>query len=326
VYRNGSLFSFRDETDSSISVIGLTDCTQDSFGNYSVASDYSDVTYGFKLTFTLPAGYSEMWLKIGSLDARNITSAETVTLNKADLYKLLGSGGKIEIVALLQNKTPFIMPFTFFNYSASAPFGSVTEQLKAVVGSLDSSATFSFNYQYASEIEYRIVNESNTVLHGPILEAVTYSATSELKDVQTDKFSTSNGWSSLTAIIRIVNRGSIYPHNKAYLEISTAGFANTFGMLSRTKSAEVKFYSDSAKTIVPTIVNRGETVYAFLQLYDFNNLEILVADYPAYISTLTPPKFELIESADNNLDLEGVTLVRIDDYFYSFVIDRKSVV
>jgi hypothetical protein len=101
---------------------------------------------------------------------------------------------------------------------------------------------------------------------------VTYSTTSELKYVQTSKFSTSNGWSSLTAIIRIINRGSIYPHNKAYLEISTAGFANTFGMLSRTKSAEVKFYSDSVKTIVPTIVNRGETVYAFLQLYDFNNL------------------------------------------------------
>jgi hypothetical protein len=39
---------------------------------------------------------------------------------------------------------------------------------------------------------------------------------------------------------------------------------------------------------------------------------------------LTPPKFELIESADNNLDLEGVTLVRIDDYFYSFVINADS--
>lgn len=204
-----------------------------------------------------------MWLKIGSLDAKKITSAETLTLNKIDLYKLLDSSGEIKIVALLQNQTPFIIPFTFFNYSASAPFGSVTQQLKAVLGTLNPSATFSFNYDHASEIEYRIVNESNTILHGPISEAVTYSATSELKDVQTSRFSTSNGWSSLTAIIRIVNRNSIYPHNKAYLQISTNSFANTFGMLSGTKSAEVEFYSDSAKTIVPTIVNRGKKFMHF---------------------------------------------------------------
>jgi hypothetical protein len=326
VYRNGILFNFRDERGNIISFIEGSNYTQDSFGNYLVASDYSDVTYGFKLTFTLPTEYSEMWLKIGSLDAKKITSAEILTFNKADLYKLLGSNGKIEIVALLQNKTPFIIPFTFFNYTDDALLnGSVTQQLKAVLGTLNPSATFSFNYDHASEIEYRIVNESNTVLYGPISQAVTYSTTSELKDVQTSKFSTSNGWSSLTAIIRIINRGSIYPHNKAYLQISTASFANTFGMLSRTKSAEVEFYSDSAKAIVPTIVNRGEKVYAFLQLYDFDNSKILVDDYLTYISTLIPPKFELIESDDdNNLDLEGVTLVRDNDYFYYFTVNADS--
>lgn len=324
VYRNGSLFSFRDETDSSISLIELIDCTQNSFGNYLVASDYSDSTYGFKLTFTLPTGYSEMWLKIGSLDARKITSAETVTLNKADLYKLLDSSGEIKIVALLQNKTPFIMPFTFFNYSASAPYGIVTQQLVVVIGNLQSSAKFSFNYQYTDEIRYKIVDQLGNVLHGPISETVTYSASLVEKSVSTNNFSNLNGWSSLTAIVTVVNRSSVYPHSKASLEISTNSFVNTFGMLSKTTAAEVKFYSDSARTTVATIVNRGEKVYAFLQLYDFNNLEILVANYPTYISTLIPPKFELIESADNNLDLEGVTLVRIDDYFYSFVINADS--
>jgi len=325
VYRNGILFNFRDEGGNIISFIEGSNYTQDSFGNYLVASDYLDVTYGFKLTFTLPTEYSEMWLKIGSLDARKITSAEILTFNKADLYKLLDSNGKIEIVALLQNKTPFIIPFTFFNYTDDVLLnGSVTQQLKAVLGTLNPSATFSFNYDHASEIEYRIVNESNTVLYGPISQAVTYSTTSELKDVQTSKFSTSNGWSSLTAIIRIINRRSIYPHNKAYLQISTASFANTFGMLSRTKSAEVEFYSDSAKAIVPTIVNRGEKVYAFLQLYDFDNSKILVDDYLTYISKFIPPKFELIESADNNLDLEGVTLVRDNDYFYYFTVNADS--
>ena len=324
IYRNGSLFSFRDQAGNSISLIDGSNYTQDSFGNYLVASDYSDSTYGFKLTFTLPTGYSEMWLKIGSLDARKITSAETVTLNKTDLYKLLDSSGEIKIVALLQNQTPFIIPFTFFNYTDSALLsGSVTEQLRAVLGSLNSSATFSFNYQFASEIEYKIVNESNTILHGPISETVTYSASLVEKSVSTNNFSNSNGWSSLTAIIRIINRGSIYPHNKASLEISTNSFANTFKMLRKINPAEVKFYSDSARTTVATIVNRGEKVYAFLQLYAFDSSEILVANYPTYISTI-PPKFELMESADNNLDLEGVTLVRIDDYFYSFTVNADS--
>ena len=324
IYRNGSLFSFRDQAGNSISLIDGSNYTQDSFGNYLVASDYLDITYGFKLTFTLPAGYSEMWLKIGSLYARKIISAETVTLNKADLYKLLDSSGEIKIVALLQNQTPFIIPFTFFNYSSSAPYGIVTQQLVVVIGNLQSSAKFSFNYQYANEIRYKIVDQLGNVLHGPISETVTYSTSLVEKNISTNEFSTLNGWSSLSAIVTVINRSSVYPHNKASLEISTNSFANTFKMLRKINPAEVKFYSDSARTTVATIVNRGEKVYAFLQLYAFDSSEILVANYPTYISTI-PPKFELMESADNNLDLlEGVTLVRIDDYFYSFTVNADS--
>lgn len=324
IYRNGSLFSFRDQAGNSVSLIDGSNYTQDSFGNYLVASDYLDVTYGFKLTFTLPAEYSEMWLKIGSLDARKITSAETLTLNKIDLYKLLDSSGEIKIVALLQNRTPFIIPFTFFNYSSSAPYGIVTQQLVVVIGNLQSSAKFSFNYQYANEIRYKIVDQLGNVLHGPISETVTYSTSLVEKNISTNEFSTLNGWSSLTAVVTVINRSSVYPHNKASLEISTNSFANTFKMLRKINPAEVKFYSDSARTTVATIVNRGEKIYAFLQLYAFDSSEILVANYPTYIST-TPPKFELMESADNNLDLlEGVTLVRIDDYFYSFTVNADS--
>lgn len=329
IYRNGSLFSFRDENGNIISFIDGSNYTQESFGNYLVASDYSDSTYGFELTFTLPTGYSEMWLKIGSLDARKITSAETVTLNKTDLYKLLDSSGEIKIVALLQNKTPFIIPFTFSLYSDSdgdsIPAGAITKPLTITFTSF-LFAEFSFNYKRAIEIEYEILNQNNIVIYGPVLEKVTYSENFVEKTVKANELPMGN-LTNLTAKIKMIYRTSTYPHPKSFVEMTTNVVTNNFKILSSSVPGLIKFYSDEAMTTLATNVVRGLPIYAFLQLYDHNNTEILVNNYLDYIHPAPNNNsiFEIVESSDGNVDLDaGVILTKKTAYSCSFIINASS--
>ncbi len=324
LYKNGSLATFKDAVDSnSMSQILIEDCAQNSFSNYSVASDYSDVSYGFELSFTLPTGYSGMWLKIGSLDSRKVTSAQIITISKEVLLQQLNQKGGINVVALLDDKIEFIIPFVFVESSAQNPLGSVTQQLALdSIGNPKSAIKFSFNYQYATKITYKIINQSGDVLYGPTSESVTYSLDLVEKSILLDQVLDIYNWESLQAIINISNLNSTFPHNEVKIEISTNSLANTFKRLSRSNPAEIKFYSDINKTTLITETNKGSVVYAFLQLYDFANQVIAIDDYLLYI--IAPPIFGLLESVDNTIDLEGVNLTRINDYFYSFEITAGS--
>ncbi len=324
LYKNGSLATFKDAVSSnSMSQILIEDCAQDSFSNYSVASDYSDVSYGFELSFTLPTGYSEMLLQIGGMEPRKVTSAQIVTVSKEILSQQLNQDGKIEIVALLGGKMRFVILFAFVESSTQNPLGSVTQQL--ALDSLDdpkSAIKFSFNYQYATKITYKIINQLGDVLYSSVSENVTYSPSLVEKDILLDQVLDIYNWESLQAIIDISNLSSTPPHDEVKTTISTSTLLNAFKRLSRSNPAEIKFYLDINKTTLITETNKGSVVYAFLQLYDFAGQLIGVDDYLLYI--IAPPIFELLESVDNNIDLEGVNLTRINDYFYSFEITAGS--
>jgi hypothetical protein len=96
--------------------------------------------------------------------------------------------------------------------------------------------------------------------------------------------------------------------------------------LNQQTPAEVKFYSDQAKTTVAAYINRGVVYYAFLQLKDVDGNDIDPANYGSYISLNPSPKFEAVESEDANKDLTGVSVTKINnnDYLYSFKIDPSS--
>ena len=100
--------------------------------------------------------------------------------------------------------------------------------------------------------------------------------------------------------------------------------------LNEKTPAKIKFYSDQAMgpgTEV-SFISKGVTYYAFLQLIDFDGSDVLVGDYADYISTNPAPKFtpiDIIESdQDVNNDLIGVSVIRINDYLYSFNISAQS--
>ncbi len=320
LYKNGSASSVRDFNGDSLSQIHIVNCAQNSFGSYSATLDYLDIDCGFKLSFSMPDGYSEVWLRIGRLDPKKITSGEITVISRELLSQQLNSEGYIQIIASLQNEIPFIIPFTFFKCSTLPPNIGITQQLTSIFNGADLTTKFSFNYQYANRIEYKIINELGNILYGPILEKVAYSTSLTEKAVLINNTLTCSGWVSITGIASAINRSHNYPYNEVEVQVLTNSFANNFKTLNKANPAEIKFYSDVNKINLITRTNKGETIYAFLQLYKFNGDEILVEDYSNYINI---PEFKLIESPDDeNDDLKGVTnLTKVNNYFCSFVIN-----
>ena len=94
--------------------------------------------------------------------------------------------------------------------------------------------------------------------------------------------------------------------------------------LNRETPAQVLFYSDQAMNNTVQKINKDVLYYAFLQLYDVAGSAISSSNYGNYISTNPPPRFIGVESNDANIDLQGVTLTRVNDYLYSFKIPSNS--
>ena len=334
--KDGSAYSFYDSAGTSMTFIEINNCTQSSFDNYTVGSDYSYFNYGFKLTFTMDDPRSTMWANIRENDFIKIYSGNTILISNSELSANFFDSKTVKSLILLLNKvSPFEIPFTFYNYSNFAPVGNVVSQPVAILEYVDAYAPFinaylkfSFNYQYAYKIEYEIQDQLGEIIHGPISKKTLYSTESVVIKITTDIFSIGKDWESLKAVIKIFNRVEEYPYEEVFTEIQTSDYTRSSFPLSTTTPAEIKFYSnysDPVLSVTPTFTRHGDLVYAFLQLYDYNNNEINVADYALFLSDTVKPKFIIVESNDWNLDVPGVTLTKITDYIYSFKIQVGGV-
>lgn len=333
LYGDGNILPFRDDADPAkalMNSLNITDCTQSSFSDYSVASSRLVEYYQFQLSFTLAVEGSQIWLKIANFDSKRIYSGEmSRSVTRSELLQQVDGLGRFNIQAFLDNVTPFIVPFTLSLYSNSdensIPAGAITKPLTITFTSF-LFAEFSFNYKRAIEIEYEILNQNDIVIYGPVLEKVTYSENFVEKTVKANELPMGN-LTNLTAKIKMIYRTSTYPHPKSFIELTTSAVTNNFKILSSYVPGLIKFYSDEAMTTLATNVVRGLPIYAFLQLYDHNNTEILVNNYLDYIHPAPNNNsiFEIVESLDDNVDLDaGVILTKKSAYSCSFIINASS--
>jgi hypothetical protein len=199
-----------------------------------------------------------------------------------------------------------------------------------VAGGSEISVSFNFNYRYADLISYSILDQDDSVVYGPVTLAKKpyaelfnlFSSGSIISEsIKTDKFNLQPTITSLKAQVTAGNLNSSFNLAEVSLQSSTTSLPQR---LNQQTPAEVKFYSDQAKTILVDYINRGVVYYAFLQLKDVDGNDIDPANYGSYISLNPSPKFEAVESEDANEDLTGVSVTKINDYLYSFKISPSS--
>ena len=65
-------------------------------------------------------------------------------------------------------------------------------------------------------------------------------------------------------------------------------------------------------------ITKGQDFWAFLQLKDEAGSVIPVGSYANYLAIGYKPQIFMLESADSNKDLDGVTSLRVDDYTFKF--------
>ena len=325
--------TFYDSGGTAITNLINTPCYTTSFGNYTMYIDYvSAYNIYFYFDFTLDAGSESLYFKIGEgSDSNKLTSLYPVSIAKDKLFERLDSNGNIKLILLLNNKTPFEIPFQFLNFSTNAP--QVTSVSSPVVaGASEMSVSFNFNYRYADLISYSILDQDNSVVYGPVtllrknyteLFNLFYSGSTISENIKTDKFNIQPTVISLKVKVTAGNLNSSFNLAEVSLQSSSTSLPQ---QLNQQTPAEVKFYSDQAMgpgTEI-TYISRGVTYYAFLQLKDVDGADILPANYGSYISLNPSPKFEAVESQDANLDLTGVSVTKINDYLYSFKISASS--
>ena len=311
------------------------------FDNYTFGFDYSSNVFEFKLTFetrdyTGSPSEMEVTIEPGNWSTRVVRSEGTYPFNSSHLFddspngfflKDIDQDSKTDKFLVLSLRHSIVkIPFTFYHYSDFAPAGNVVGQPVAVLSYVpfrNAYVKFSFNYQYAYRIEYEIRDGSGEIIHGPIFKKTLYSTESVEMKVTTDTFFPKKDIRMIKVFIKIFNRFYEYPYEEIYEEIETGNYVNPLFSLSATTPAQIKFYSnysDPVLSVTPAFTRHGDTVYAFLQLYDYNDDEINVADYALFLSDTVKPKFIIVESNDWNLDVPGVTLTKITDYIYSFTI------
>lgn len=338
IKQGGSTASFYDESDltTSINQINITDATQASFNNYILFSDYSNLgDFEFVLTFSLPATSSFVSLTLGNSQFplnSNVTSGVGSSISKLNLFKLAKSDGSININFSLDARIQYSLPFKFKNYSTNSPICDPISAPSILLKNTEGSAEFSFNYKYSDSILYSLIDNNDNVLYGPIsiLEAysdslATYfvNGTYRSRSVKISNFPVLDDVSSIRARVVLKNINS----SREEVEVTTTStaYSSIPQKLNRDQPAKILFFSDEAMSNPVSAINKDVLYYAFLQLYDLDGNPISSANYGNYISTNPPPKFILIESTnDNNVDLEGVTLSKKNDYLYSFKIPTSS--
>jgi hypothetical protein len=337
IKQGGTTASFYEESNpaSSINQINITDANQSSFNNYILYSDYTNTgDFEFILTFTLPSTSTFVALYLGDSSfplSAKVQSGVGSVITKLNLFKLAKSDGSIDITFSLDGRIQYVLPFKFKNYSSNSPACDPIAAPEVTLKNTEASAEFSFSYRYSDIILYSILDNNSNVLYGPIQIIEPYSAslvsyftsgTTKSRSIKISNFPVLD--SSISMKVRVVVKNINSSRDEVEVTVDSSTFAAIPQKLSRTTPAKILFFSDQAMTTPVETINKNVLYYAFFQLYDVDDVAINTANYGNYISINPAPKFVMVESTDGNIDLQGVTLTRINDYLYSFKIPVDS--
>ena len=258
---------------------------------------------------------------------QKVESGVGSVISKLNLFKLAKLDGSVNITFSLDGRIQYVLPFKFKNFSSNSPACDPISAPDIVLRNTEASAEFSFSYRYSDIVLYSILDNNSNVLYGPIQIIEPYSAslvsyftsgTTKSRSIKVSNFPVLDN--SISIKIRVTVKNTNSSREEVEVTVDSSTFTDIPQKLSRTTPAEILFYSDQAMSNPVETINKNIVYYAFFQLYDVDNVAINTANYGNYISTNPPPRFVLVESTDNNIDLEGVTLTRINDYLYSFKI------
>ena len=335
--KNGTLFTsrtFYDSSDAVITNLVKAPCLIGSFDNYRTYLNYTDVyDVIFVFVFTLATGFKSLFFEIGEgTDRYQLTTLINIPISRNELFKRADINGKINLTVWLDNKIPFKIPFQFLNFSTTPP--NVTYvSAPTITGASKIRAFFNFEYEYADSVTYSILDQDDSVVYGPVtLPKKSYTQLYDLfssgstvsENIKTDEFEIQPSVTSLKVEVTASSLTSAFVLQSDSLQSSTTSLPQ---QLNSQTPAQVKFYYDELMSVEnTTYISRGVTYYAFLQLKDVNGADILPANYGSYISLNPSPKFEAIESQDANIDIDlnGVSVTKINDYLYSFKISPSS--
>ena len=334
--KNGSpLFTFRtfyDSSDTAITNLVKAPCLIGSFDNYRTYLNYTDVyDVIFAFVFTLATGFKSLFFEIGEgTDRYQLTTLISIPISRNELFKRADINGNINLTVWLDNKIPFKIPFQFLNFSTTAPDVTSVSAPK-ITGASKIRAFFNFQYIRADLVSYSILDQDDSAVYGPVtlpkksyaeLYTIFDSGSTVSENVTTDEFEIQPSVTSLKVKVTASSLTSTFVLQSDSLQSSTTSLPQ---QLNSQTPAQVKFYYDELMSVEnTTYISRGVTYYAFLQLKDVNGADILPANYGSYISLNPPPEFKAVESEDQNEDVTGVSVTKINDYLYSFKISPLS--
>ena len=329
--------AFYDSSDKYITNLIKAPCLIDSFDNYRTYLNYTDVyDVIFVFVFTLATGFKSLFFEIGEGTIRyQLTSPINIPpISRSELFKRADINGKINLTVWLDNKIPFKIPFQFLNFSTTAPDVTSVSAPK-ITGASKIRAFFNFQYTRADLVSYSILDQDDFPVYGPVtlpkksyaeLYTLFDSGSTVSENITTDEFEIQPSVTSLKVEVTASNLKSTAPFDPQSDSLQSS-ITSLPQQLNSQTPAQVKFYYDELMSVEnTTYISRGVTYYAFLQLKDVNGADILPANYGSYISLNPSPKFEAIESQDANKDIDsnGVSVTKINDYLYSFKISPSS--
>lgn len=320
-----------DENNATVT-LNFTDLTQDQIANYKVYSDYitDNGVYTFQLTYNLSgSSFSSMFLRLGSDPTlHQLVSSGGVSsfkITKQNLFKLLNNDNQITISFLADGQTAFNFPFTFLNTSqANSPVCNAFSLSRIQLDYPKASTSFSLSYTYADEIEYSVIDQNDEVLSGPYIvkekfadiEYYFTSGATRQRSFQINSFSIQSSVTTLR--VRATVRNIISATANPQKAESTQTSSTIYYIPLKIGEAEVILYSDYPLSTTLEKITKGQDFWAFLQLKDEAGSVIPVGSYANYLAIGYKPQIFMLESADSNKDLDGVTSLRVDDYTFKF--------
>jgi hypothetical protein len=320
------------------SSLNFTDLAQDQIRNYKVYSDYitDNGSYTFQLTYNLSGSkYSSMFLRIGRDPTLHplILSAGTssYTITKQNLFKLLDNENQTTLSFLADGEAAFDFPFTFLNTSqTNAPVCNSFSLSRVQLNYPKASTSFSLSYTYADEIEYSVIDQNDEIFYGPILikekfadiEYYFTSGATRQRSFQINQISIPS--SATTLRVRVAVRNIISATANPQKAESTQTSSTIYYVPLKIGYADVVLYSDYPLSTLLTKIKKGEDFWAFLELKDESGNVVPVGNYVNYLAVGYKPEIFMLESADSNKDLDGVTSIRVDDYTFKFNIKNDD--
>lgn len=335
----GSTKTIYTQSGASSSSLSFTDLSQDQIDNYFVYSDYITNTgsYSFILTYSLTGTkYSSMFLKFGNdptLNAMVLASGTaSFTISKKDLFESLDNKNQIILSFLANGEVPFNFTFTFLNTSqANSPVCNAFSLSRVQISYPKASISFTLQYTYADEVEYRVIDQDNNSLYSILIkerfrdiESYFLSGATRQRSVQINDLTIPKSATSLRVSATVRN---LYSASNPIKIEDTKVSSPDYLLPLLISAAEVLLYSDDTLTNEITEIVKGEYFWAFLQIKDIDGNIVLNpnTNYSSYIAGGYQPEIFILESTgDENNDLEGVISERVDKYTFKFKINNGS--